>query len=236
MAVTGATQHRCRLPEHWVRRWVSSFSREGFFRPQTTLHNFYVAGSESQWNMVIFLPWSNVQDDTRAPCLPCNYVPDCFLQRIHTKAVLIGIEFKSMAYIPGLQRTTTLKLRRVCCASQFSKTSPLHPFSVSGACFIFNLSFRTVSPLDWNLLWVSFPQLIQTLEHAGSPYSGSVVGTRWKKGFAVGISAIFFETISASVIWTQLSRLLIQISPVLGCRMVTSSESKVKYEFVAIIY
>lgn len=186
--------------------------------------------------MVIFLPWINVQDDTRAPCLPCNYVPDCLLQRIHTKAVLIGIEFKSMAYIPGLQRTATLKLRRVCCASQFSKTSPPHPFSVSGACFIFNLSFRTVSPLDWNFLLVSFPQLIQTLEHAGSPHSGSVVGTRWKKGFAVGISAIFFETISASVIWTQLSRLLIQISPVLGCRMVTSSESKVKYEFVAIIY
>lgn len=67
MAVTGAAQHRCRLPEHWVRRWASSFSREGSFRPQTTLHNFHVAGSESRWNMVIFLPWINVQDDTRAP-------------------------------------------------------------------------------------------------------------------------------------------------------------------------
>lgn len=44
----------------------------------------------------------------------------------------------------------------------FTKVHLLATFPVSRACLIFNLSFRTVSILDWSCIWVNYPELIQT--------------------------------------------------------------------------
>lgn len=141
---------------------------------------------QSHGGIWLFSFWEAMPRMTLEPlaCLEST-VPDCLLQRIHTKTGLIGTEFKSMAYIPVPQRdAAALKLRRACCASNFSKISALQHFSVSRASLIFNLSFRTVSILDWSLVWVNYPRLIQTQGHDVSPYSRASVhsvGPWWRR-------------------------------------------------------